>query len=494
MNLQIGNGLNLFSINYSCTNGTNSFSGTINIGDAQSIEQVVGNIPDGSGYTCTLTGSDSAGDFCSGTTTSFSISSAQVSYATTVIKCTVATDSATASTVDTGSVFLDAGVTVSGQAAFVCPAITSFSISPAEILPPQTSALAGAATSFSGGTETITWSTSCAGANITNPNSLNATFACGSSTGNCNVTLTVGLIGTSPDGGSAGQVCTGVAGTAMTSTINCETGGALQCFAPTDTVCTTDAGSTCVNTHNAPVDPANCGGCGVTCTSPQVCTHNASTNTNSCVTPPPSICTTAGQTNCVSCPNNQHTGTCTKTEADMVQLDLNAGRITAAGPDNVAGSCYQCLSAAFCLDGSVTSGAECDDVAGNFTNGSAASVPFTGTCLSTLECVIGSAAGTGSNGLGSECSFPVSADAGAIGDHGFGESFCYCGTNGGASSTCGGVTNQNGACLNQELAGFNTTTASTILNNFTNTAEPSGMAMNLVACALANNCTMCLNQ
>jgi hypothetical protein len=293
----------------------------------------------------------------------------------------------------------------------------------------------------------------------------------------------VGLIGTGPDGGSVGQVCSGKQFTSMTATVVCESGGTVTC-PPGQTACGPDGGQTCVNLQT---DVNNCGSCGNVCAAGDTCTAGV------CKVPPPTICTATGQTNCVSCPGNQHGGTCTKTEADIVQLDLNSGAVTAAGPDNAG--CYACLQAAFCLDDSVTSGAECDDVAGNFTNGSSASVPFTGTCLATLECVIGSTAavngGTGPNSEGAECALPGTS---TTGDHGDGQSFCYCGTNGGASSACGGVTNQNGSCLSQEVAGFNTTTASTILNNFTNTAEPSGLANNLVACALANSCTMCLSQ
>jgi hypothetical protein len=521
LNLQIGNGVNLFTVNYSCTNGTNSFSGTINIGDAQSIEQVVGGIPDGTGYTCTLTGSDSAGDFCSGTTSSFSISAAQVSYATTVIQCTKATDAATAGNVETGSVLLDASAFVDGQAAFQCPGITSFAISPAEVLPPQTSALTGAATSFSGGTETITWSTSCAGASITNPNSLNATFNCGSATGVCNVNLTVGLIGTSPDGGSAGQVCTGVNFTSMTSTINCESGGACTCFAPTSTNCSGDGGCNCVNTSNAPVDPNNCGGCGVTCTAPATCQHNTGTNTNSCVTPPAQPCTqlvsgalkdNAGNGNCIKCDKNTN-GVCSQTEAVIVQRDILKSLVNNGSPGTPQastgaglGSCYECLANAGCIDtqvGTVNTGLECDDLTSANLQG----------CLTTYNCIVGSPQGgtAGSGGTANGGGFTANSCTNdpSPGDGVFN---CFCGSaetdtndckNGGtvaAGATGGlGVASPNGVCdviTINGIPGVTTSTANgTIITDLGATTNGSGMAYSIPQCAGSNElgppCAQC---
>ncbi len=64
MHLTIGNGVHVNKLNWTISNGTNTYSNTVNITDdagneAQSIEFVAGGIQAGGGYTVTLSGFDS---------------------------------------------------------------------------------------------------------------------------------------------------------------------------------------------------------------------------------------------------------------------------------------------------------------------------------------------------------------------------------------------------------------------------------------------------
>jgi hypothetical protein len=108
-------------------------------------------------------------------------------------------------------------------------------------------------------------------------------------------------------------------------------------------------------------------------------------------------CTTAGQTGCVQCHGNG--GVCSPTAARLVQIDINKGVATAPGPaptDNYGSTCYSCTYNAFCLDGiGGQTGYECQDLAGNFTNGAGASVNAESTCLATLDCVLSPTQGQG---------------------------------------------------------------------------------------------------
>ncbi|MGA3121061.1 MAG: hypothetical protein ABSF69_09865 [Polyangiaceae bacterium] len=495
--LTIGNGVHVNSLNWTISNSTNDaaapYTGTVQITDdagheAQSVEFVAGGINAGT-YSLSIYGSDSNGDPCAGTSSGIAVTAGAVSSATIVVTCTVPTDASVATILDTGSLYIDAGVVLVDQSPYVCPGIQSFAISPAEVLPPEVAQLTSASTTGVGGTETIVWSTTASGATITNPNSANATFNCGSFTGSASVSLTVGLIGAAPGGVDAGQVCTPAPGNFQqyTATVVCETGGGIACFAPTPNACTTDAGSVCVNFA---ADVNNCGSCGNVCpaTAPS-CTSGV------CKAPPPVPCTTVGQTNCVSCPNRTN-GVCTTTEADFVGLDIASGAVTANGPDytgaaSLTGDCLSCLIAASCLDNPAhgVKGRECEDLgttglstsSATFTNGSGVTGSTVTACENTLACAVGSS--------GQQCA------ANAQGD-----TFCYCGTggfNGGGPTSCSSRgADVNGACLSQEVAGFTfaQTDANDIVNNYTDTtgANPSGIANQLLNCAAGNNCTSCL--
>jgi len=233
LRLAIGTGVDVNSLEWTIANTSNTYSGTVLITDdagvsAQSVEFVAGGVAVGS-YTVSINGSDSNGDPCFGSTApnAVLVSAGTISAATVLVTCTIPTDASVAADVFSGSVAIDAGVALVNQSPYPCPAISSFAINPAEVLPPQAAALSGVSTAgSSAGTETFLWTTSCAGALILYPASPNATFNCSSASGTCIVTLTVNLDGVSASGGDAGLVCPGTAGAPyyeqMSANVVCE--------------------------------------------------------------------------------------------------------------------------------------------------------------------------------------------------------------------------------------------------------------------------------
>jgi hypothetical protein len=502
LHLQIAPGVNVFSLNWLISNGTNSYPGTVNIGDAQSIEFVAGGILAGTGYTVTLTGSDSNGDPCTGVSATVTVIAGATSSTTVIVTCTVPTDASLASVVDTGSIAVDAGVVLVNQSSFLCPGITSLSVNPAEVLPPQTATLTSATTSFSGGTETVLWTTSCAGANIAAPTALNTTFACGSVSGTvCTVTLTVGLDGNAADGGeTTDQVCTGKNFTTLSETINCET-GTLACFAPTPTVCPA-VGANPAFCANLNTDNNNCGTCGTVCTSPNTCGIVGSATVATCNPPPAAPCTgfTAGANTpagCIPCKGSTN-GVCTQTEAIVLSYDINKNGLTSATATTKAASCYYCLVAGACLD-SVTAGSvtgvtthgktnlECEDTGtGNDATASPAD------CRDSLSCVI---TGVGGSGTTPHCT--TTTPGAASTDPNASVSNCYCGTNLGAACISPGP---NGPCVSNEITdigSFQTPAVSDptdILSDFTTSSlSPGGVGNAVLNCGLTAGCNICFN-
>jgi hypothetical protein len=454
MHLTIGNGVHVNSLNWSLSNGTNTYAGTVQITDeagheAQSVEFVAGGIQAGPGYIVTLSGADTSGDPCTGMSAPVTVMAGATSGATVLVTCTVPTDASLATAVDSGNIAVDAGVVLVNQPPFVCPGITGVSVSPAELLDPvMTAVLTGTFMGSSGGTATLLWTTDCPAAIITNPTSPNASFSFGSASGIsvCHVTLTVGLDGTGADGGSVGQVCGGVANTTTTVSIRCENCFGNLCFGSTPNVCTTDAGAVaCVNLQT---DPNNCGSCGHVCTSdggPPSCANGA------CVPP-----TCSGYLAVNAATLLPVSTTCSATENLFWEKDTT-------------GACLSCAFTSGCIDDTNgDTGQECED-------------PFTtfGTeaeCLTTLGCDIGLT--------------PVNSPAPASGL----AVNAYCGL-GTSTSTCemGGPL---GACASQIAAGFPPGfTPTQIVNNISVRAYASGMADAIVACidtATNPNCKKCL--
>ena len=224
-NLLLAPNTNLTSLNWTI-NGPNSYSGIIRIGDAQSVEVVAGGIAAASGYTITLSGADGAGDPCSGTSNQFSVTAGQTTLVTLAVTCIAAPDGSLAADVNTGSVEVDASITlVTGQGP-QCPGIESLSVNPAEVTVGQPAQLGVLTTSAS----TLQWSASPGdGGTFVNPADggpgatlPNAEFFCSTPNTQVAVTATVGL----PDSGA----CTGAPFTSVSALINCE----VACHVPSD--------------------------------------------------------------------------------------------------------------------------------------------------------------------------------------------------------------------------------------------------------------------
>jgi hypothetical protein len=237
------------------------------------------------------------------------------------------------------------------------------------------------------------------------------------------------------------------------------------------TIAPTDSGDTGVQdadaaTHDAPSDTASSG----------ADASDSGGNGGGSLLP----CTSAGQTNCVECQSS--TGSiCSKTEALFVQLDINSGAATKAGPSPSSG-CYVCLVMAGCIDAPKVNQTdlECDDLTGMFTSGGMMTGSASTLCLDVLECELGPS--------GQQCALDST-----------GLSYCYCGSAGGPASMCSARgSSVNGACLTPIVNGFTfaATDALDILGSYTDTSmmplQPAGFANGILSCASGNDCNQCL--
>ncbi len=491
--LSIGAGVSVTALSWTISNGTNTYTGTANIGDAQSVEWVAGGILAGGGYTLTVTGTDSNGDPCTGsTTTSFTVLAGATVQVTLAITCVIPPDGSVAADVNTGSVEVDASVTLVGTPPLPCPGITSLSINPAEQVAGVPVQLNLATT---GPTPLITWSVTPAGdGNFSNVNAANPTFTCTNATQNpLTITATVAL----QDSG----LCSGQTFTTLSALFNCES-GVLTCAqinpALPNSCPGADGGPTCVNTNT---DANNCGTCGHVCgVAAPVCQAGV------CIAQPPTACTVApcaaSGPNSVRCQASTN-GVCTPTEAVIVAHDiLKNGQ----GPGvNTNGSCYTCLIANACLDGSgagpapagngsglAVTNSECGDPNGvglnpPFDNPNA-STSNPANCLSALTCALTS----NSANPASECSLsqlPASV------------SNCYCGANTGSlclSSPASAI----GVCASTIDTDIGSTDPTTVLSHFTDpTFSPGGVGLAILNCGLtapatppaAAKCPTCFN-
>jgi hypothetical protein len=111
LHLTIGGPVHLVSLHWTIS-GPNTYDGSVEFGDAQSVEWVVGGIAAGSGYTLSVTATDSFGDPCDGTSSTFSVDPGIVNYTLLTITCHSSIDGESAD-VTTGSVAIEAGVVLS---------------------------------------------------------------------------------------------------------------------------------------------------------------------------------------------------------------------------------------------------------------------------------------------------------------------------------------------------------------------------------------------
>jgi hypothetical protein len=252
LNLDIGPGIRLTSFTYAIT-GPHAYGDTVTIGDAQSLEFVVGGILAGGPYTLSITGTDSAGDMCSGVTNGapgstsapFNIVAGALTQENIAVTCVQPPDGSAAADVGTGSLEVDAAVLLRTSTPATCPGITSFSISPAEVAPGQSAALALMDTDPAA---LITWSVSPANggvfgaANASTASTATTSFACTNAVPQVTVTATL----VSAD---AATLCAGKPFQTMSALVNCEP----QCT----------SASTCPASLTACIVPVcNTGACG----------------------------------------------------------------------------------------------------------------------------------------------------------------------------------------------------------------------------------------
>jgi hypothetical protein len=99
------------SLNWVISGPNGYYSGTVEFGDARSVEFVAGGIRAGAGYTLTMAGNDRYGDPCNGTSSPFEVVAGQVADASIVLTCDVPpSDAAEPADVTNGSVGIEAGV------------------------------------------------------------------------------------------------------------------------------------------------------------------------------------------------------------------------------------------------------------------------------------------------------------------------------------------------------------------------------------------------
>jgi hypothetical protein len=472
-------GQTINTINYTLTNGTNTYTGTINVAGSSSISFVVGGVASGSGYTIALTAVTTDGTTnCSGTSAPFSVTNRNTTAVTVQLVCTTASDS--------GSVQVNP---VTNN----CPIWNTIVANPSTLTttaPGNVSLVTASATGPSNNSLTYAWTVlsgtgTLGGQSAQGTTNSTISFTC-PATGESDVVQVVVT-------DQAGAQCP-AADTTATVTIVCGSVPCLGVGSGTEATPDTAAGTCPTGQSNSLKDSSGnfccaatpCFGVGSgveatpdtaagTCPAGQTNSAKDAQGNFCCAVPVLVPCTSAGQTFCVQCQGNAaNNGICTPTEATLVQHDINLKIATAAGPDPAAG-CYSCLNSKHLLDDNLgDTGNECEDA---LTNGTATQ------CQAVLSCVLGSGTGT----TGSSC-------AGAVANN------CYCGSAaaGSACSTAGlpgtGAGSVNGVCDTQIVAGLPSTdnTSTNILKDLENQTDATGIAMSIFQGAISNKCGACL--
>jgi hypothetical protein len=465
-------GQTINTLSYTLTNGTNTYTGTVNVAGAASLSFVVGGVASGSGYTLALSGQTTDGTTsCAGTSAAFSVSNRQSTAVTVQLVCTTNSD---------------AGSVTANPVTNDCPiwnTIVANPSAPSTVAPNNTATITADATGPNNSQLVYTWSV------ITGTGTLSNQSAQG--TTSSTITFTCPTTG-EPDvvqvvvSDQAGAQCP-ASDTTATVNITCGTPACSGVGTNTVAVPDTAAGTCPVGQQNTLKDSAGnfccqnipCFGIGTateatpdtaagTCPAGQQNSLKDTSGNFCCAKIVLLPCTTAGQTNCVQCQGNAASGVCTPTEAALVQHDINLGIATVAGPDPAAG-CYSCLNSKLALDDNKgDTGNECEDP---LTTGTAAQ------CEAVISCVLA----TGSGMAASSC-------AGAVVNN------CYCGPAAPGSTCQTAGSGVNGLCDTQIAAGlgFPVSDNADILKNFTDQSRAGGIATSIFQAALTNHCNACL--
>ena len=178
--LSVPGGITLDAINYSITGPTNT-SGTVDLTNTRSSASfAVAGLVAGSGYTITLSGTDTMGDSCVSSPASFSIGTMQTTEVTTTIVCTQGNGGYVLADAGTGTVQVGAEVVTAQNSATTCPTIASFGAANTEFLCGTSTAVIvttqppGGAVAFS----MVTTDDAGTGAGTITPTTTGGTFTC----------------------------------------------------------------------------------------------------------------------------------------------------------------------------------------------------------------------------------------------------------------------------------------------------------------------------
>jgi hypothetical protein len=491
----IPGGEHITTLSYTLTNGTHTYSGSVPVGSSSVVSFVISAVAAGTGYTLTISGTTDDGLVsCSG---SFGtgLSDAGIQNGSPFAVVSRQTTAVNVQLVCIDLANGQQGNVLATAQANCCATWDTINANPSSlstVAPGNTAALTGNASgpcdgdagfgvnlnctwTVISGTGTVSATTNAGGGNF------NATFTC-PTTGENDVLQLNCTDGPLPDGGAcpAGlgvgttTVVCGVTpcenptvGTGQVANPNTATG---SCPAPS-----INTGTLKDSNGNFCCTPAPCQGVGTgveaspnsaagTCPSGSGNTGLKDSNGNFCCAAL-SACTGTSTTGCVQCDGNA-SGICSPTEANFVNYDITKKRVTAPGVD-AAGSCYECLLGAGCLDDTKfsDSGHECED---------SISTGTTAQCESTIACILGSACASSA------------------------VSTCFCGT-ASLSGACQGNPAPgpiNGSCDTQIAAGlgFPVTDGTDNTKNLTDTTRAAGRADQLFQCSLSNNCASVCNQ
>jgi hypothetical protein len=201
--LAIPGGEMLSTLNWVITgpNGASTvvLSGSETVQNSDAISLIIGGVPNGSGYTITLTGITTDGlSMCSGSA-GFAVTARTTTNATVAVQCSVPS--------------ADAGSVQVGAQVYTCGTLDSISASPSDTNVGNPVLLTSSATAPNGGTLTYAWA--APSGTFSAPTAANTNYTC-AAPGVVLVTLTVGD-GAVPDGGTCSPVLS-----MLSATIECD--------------------------------------------------------------------------------------------------------------------------------------------------------------------------------------------------------------------------------------------------------------------------------